>query len=56
MTRVDSWLFTALGFVMVLTPLALWISWTKDVFYALLIVWFAAYFGIVWLCGRHASG
>lgn len=41
---------------MVLTPLALWMSWTREIFYSLLIVWFAAFFGIVFLCRSRGTG
>ncbi|GEM_PF-3102282 len=41
---------SALGLIMVIIPLLLWMSWTKDVFYILLIVWGACFWIIAAIC------
>jgi hypothetical protein len=53
---LEAWLFSALGFVMVLMPLGLWFSWTEQIFYGLLLGWFAAYAGVAFLCKRGGAG
>lgn len=34
---------TVLGFVMVLSPLALWVAWTETIFYGILMVFGLAF-------------
>lgn len=38
MQRLRSTLLVVLGFIMVLSPLALWVAWTEEMFYAILII------------------
>jgi hypothetical protein len=52
---LEAWLFSALGFVMVLIPLGLWVSWTEQIFYGLLLAWVAAYAAVAFLCKRGPS-
>lgn len=41
-----------LGLTMVVIPLLLWMSWTKDVFYILLIAWGSCFWAIALMCHR----
>ena len=46
----QSWVFTALGLIMVFALLGLWVSWTPAIFYGLLILIAACYGGVVLIC------
>jgi len=43
---------TILGLMMVFLPLFLWVSWSKDVFYILLILWCSCFWIIAAICHR----
>jgi hypothetical protein len=41
---------TILGLAMVFLPLLLWVSWTRDVYYIILILWGSCFWLIAAIC------
>ena len=41
---------TVLGLVMVFIPLLLWVSWTTEIYYVLLILWGTCFWVIAAMC------
>ena len=46
----EQFILSILGLVMVILPLLLWVSWSKDVFYILLILWGSCFWVIAAIC------